>query len=228
MNTATKPITKSTEFNDIKARVGDVFQITLATDTQEMRHSVKLLGYFPNKTLMITAPVVNNSVLLLREGQSLMVRAFSGTAAYTFNCDIIKVCNSPFAYLHLSYPKIVQKVPIRSSARIGFNIIGVANNDTHGDNATDYPINITDISVTGAAMTASTPIGKKDDTLRITFHAHIRELTVRPTLKCIIRSLASTDDASSAIKYGLQFVDLETQDILILQSLVYQKILDEK
>lgn len=228
MNTATKPATKPTEFNDIKARVGDVFQITLATDAQEIRHSVKLLGYFPNKTLMITAPVVNHSVLLLREGQSLRVRAFSGTAAYTFNCDIIKVCNSPFAYLHLSYPKIIQKVPIRSSARIGFNIIGVANNVTHGDNTTNHPISITDISVTGAAITASTPIGKKDDTLRIAFRAQIRDLTVHPTLKCIIRSLASTDDASSPIKYGLQFMDLETQDVLILQSLVYQKILDEK
>jgi len=231
MNATTQPSAPSkimTGFEDIKARVGDMFQVQISTDSQAIRHAVKLLGYFAGKTIIITAPTVNNSILLLREGQNLTVRAFSGTAAYAFSCEIIKVCNSPLAYLHLSYPKTVQKVPIRASARINFDLIGASTNITHGDNAAAIPIAITDISTTGAAVAASSPLGKKEDMLRIAFRAKIHDITVHPSLKCVIRSLTSTDDELNPIKYGLQFLDLQTQDLLTLQSLVYQKILENK
>jgi c-di-GMP-binding flagellar brake protein YcgR len=230
MNATTKPTAPgkiSASFEDIKARVGDMFQVQLSTDSQEVRHSVKLMGYLAGKTIMITAPTVNNSVLLLREGQNLTVRAFSGTAAYAFSSEIIKVCNTPLPYLHLSYPKTIQKVPIRASARITFDLIGAATNLSHGNNAAT-PIVISDISTTGAAIAAATPLGKKEDTLRIAFRAKIHDIAVHPSLKCIIRSLTSTDDDAYPIKYGLQFQELQTQDLLTLQSLVYQKILEDK
>lgn len=231
MNATAQPTAPSklmTSFEDIKARVGDMFQVQISTDRQEIRHSVKLVGYVVNKTIIITTPTVNNSLLLLREGQNLTVRAFSGTAAYAFSCEIIKVCNSPLAYLHLSYPKAVQKVPIRASARINFDLKGTSVNTTHGDNAPAIPVLITDISTTGAAIAASTPLGKKDDVLLLDFCANIRDIEVHPTIKCIIRSLTSSDDKINPIKYGLQFVELQTQELLTLQSLVYQKILEDK
>ena len=231
MNATAQPTAPSriiANFEDIKARVGDMFQVQISTDKQEIRHSVKLLGYLAGKTIMITAPTVNNSVMLLREGQNLMVRAFSGTAAYAFPSEIIKVCNSPLPYLHLSYPKVTQKVPIRASARINFDLIGVSSNITHGENETTTPISITDISTTGAAIAASSPLGKKDDLLRIAFRAKVHDIVVHPSLKCVIRSLTSTDDEVNPIKYGLQFLDVPTSDLLALQSLVYQKILENK
>lgn len=233
MNATTKaPVSSkiTAGFEDIKARVGDMLQVQISTDSQEIRHSVKLLGYLAGKTIMITAPSVNNTVLLLREGQHLTVRAFSGTAAYAFSSEIIKVCNSPLPYLHLSYPKSTQKVPIRASARINFDLLGAATNITHGDNASasTTAITITDISTTGAAVTAASPLGKKGDTLRIAFRARIHDIMVHPSLKCVIRSLSSADDGTHSIKYGLQFLDLQTQELLTLQSLVYQKILEDK
>jgi c-di-GMP-binding flagellar brake protein YcgR len=179
---------------------------------------------------MITTPILNSNAMLLREGQNLTVRAFSGTAAYAFSCDIIKVCNTPITYLHLSYPKIAQKAPIRAAARINFDIIGASTNITHNGNseAPPTPIMIHDISTTGASIASSTPLGKKDDILRIAFRAKIRDIIVHPTLKCAIRSLTSTDDEVNPIKYGLQFLELDTQELLTLQSLVYQKILEDK
>ncbi|BBP02210.1 flagellar brake protein [Sulfuriferula nivalis] len=236
MNTATKPAKPmatdrfTSTFDDIKARVGDTFQVQIGSDAQEIRHSVKLLGYLTGKTIMITTPAVNNSAMLLREGQNITVRAFSGTAAYAFSCDIIKVCNTPITYLHLSYPKTTQKAPIRAAARINFDIIGASTNITHNENsnAAPTPIIIHDISTTGASIASSTPLGKKDDILRIAFRAKIRDIVVHPTLKCAIRSLTSTDDEVNPIKYGLQFLDLDTQELLTLQSLVYQKILEDK
>lgn len=236
MNTATKPAKPlatdrlTSTFEDIKARVGDTFQVQISSDTQEIRHSVKLLGYLAGKTIMITTPTLNNNAMLLREGQSLTVRAFSGTAAYAFSCDVTKACNTPIAYLHLSYPKSTQKAPIRAAARINFDIIGASTNITHGEssNITPTAIIINDISTTGASIASSSPLGKKDDILRIAFRAKIRDIVVHPTLKCAIRSLTSTDDADNPIKYGLQFLDLDTQELLTLQSLVYQKILEDK
>ena len=231
MNATIKPTAPSritANFEDIKARVGDMFQVQISTDKQEIRHSVKLLGYLAGKTIMITAPTVNNSVILLREGQNLTVRAFSGTAAYAFSCEIIKVCNSPLAYLHLSYPKITQKVPIRASARINFDLVGTSVNISNGENTNAIPIIITDISTTGAAIAASSPLGKKDDILRITFRANIHDIEVHPSLKCAIRSLTSSDEVVNPIKYGLQFLELQTQELLTLNSLVYQKILELK
>ncbi|MFA5170578.1 MAG: flagellar brake protein [Sulfuriferula sp.] len=236
MNTATNPPTPAatnryaSTFDDIKARIGDVFQVQISTDSQEIRHSVKLLGYFPGKTIMITTPTLNNNVMLFREGQTLTVRAFSGTAAYVFNADVLKACNTPITYLHLSYPKTTQKVPIRASTRINFDIIGASSNITRDENSNAAPtaIIINDISTTGASIAASSPLGKKDDILRIAFRAKIHDIMVHPTLKCVIRSLTSTDDEVNPIKYGLQFLELDTQELLTLQSLVYQKILENK
>ncbi|TCV86714.1 flagellar brake protein [Sulfurirhabdus autotrophica] len=217
-------------FVEMKPNVGDPFQIQVSTSFGDERYSVKLLGYLPNGTVMVSAPEFDGHLVLCRENQNVIVRSFSGTAAFGFSSSIRKVCNTPISYLHLVYPKTVQKVSVRESARISFNIIGTVTNLNVGENSPGFPVSVVDVSTTGAAFVTNKKVAEKDDELRLTFKAKIKDIEVYPVLNCIVRSstLESSESGVEKYRFGIQFKDLPTQELLILQSMVYQKMLEKK
>lgn len=216
-------------FEEMVPKVGDPFQIQISTSFGDERYSVKLLGFLPNKSVMVGAPEFEGHLVLCRENQNVIVRSFSGTAAYGFTSSITKVCNSPISYLHLAYPKFVQKVSVRESARISFNIIGTVTNLKTGENSPGLPVSVVDVSTTGAAFLSNKKIAEKDDELRLTFRAKIKEIEVYPILSCIVRSssIETSENGTHKYRFGIQFQNLPTQELLILQSMVYQKLLEK-
>lgn len=205
--------TVKAQFDEMSPHVGDPFQLQITTSFGEERYMVKLLGFQPGKTIMVGTPSVDGRVVLLRDGQNLIVRSFSGTAAHGFSTSILKVCNFPIPYLHLVYPKYVQTVSVRESARVAFNIIGSVVNLKNGDNSTASPVSVIDVSTTGAAFLATRKIAEKGDMLRLTFRAKIKDIEVYPILSSVVRSEAVERDAGDSLKYkyGIQFQDLPTQ-----------------
>lgn len=216
-------------FEEMTPHVGDIFNIQISTGTSDERYSVKLLGYLANKTIMVEAPEFDGHLVLCRVDQNAIVRSFSGTTAYGFSSSVVKVNNSPISYLHLAYPKFVQTVSVRESARISFRIIGTITNLKNGESSQGFPVSIVDISTTGAAFISNKQIAEQDDLLRITFKAKIKEIEVYPVLNCIVRSAAMEENENGAhqYRYGVQFQNLPTQELLILQSMVYQKMLEK-
>ena len=219
----TKTSSQQVPFIDVRPRAGDALQIQLTGS--EQRYPSKLIGYIVDKTVLITMPMLGNQLFILREHQTLTVRSFSGTSAYAFNSTISKLYNSPVAYLHVEYPKLVHKVPIRNAARVDFAIAAQVSNLNQSQTSIPQAITIVDLSVSGAAFTANQPIGKKDDQLVLRFSTYVQQIPVAPELPCTIRSVSSAD--AGVIRYGIQFHDLPLADTLTLQGLVCQKILTE-
>ena len=230
-NKETQAPTENTQaqFEEMSPKVGDPFQIQTTTSFGEERHSVKLLGFLPGKTVMVGAPMVDGHLILMRESQNVIVRSFSGTAAHGFSTSIIKVCNSPISYLHLAYPKFVHKVSVRESARVAFNIIGTVVNLKNGEKSPSTPVSVVDVSTSGAAFVSTKKIAEKEDALRLTFRAKVKDIEVYPILPCIVRSIAieTGENDNHKYRYGIQFLELPTHEMLVLQSMVYQKMLEK-
>lgn len=211
--------TQQVGFDDIKAKPGDALQIQLPND--ERRYPSRLIGYVFGKTILVQTPVVGNQVLMLRENQTLSVRAFSNTSAFAFSTQITKIASSPVPYLHLGWPRSVQKVAIRGAARIEFNLSATVTNHSVTP-AAQHSVVIVDLSTTGAAFAADKPVGKKDDELTLQFNANLHGIDVSPALPCIVRAV--TPSQTGPIKYGVQFKALPLLDTLTIQGLICGKV----
>ncbi|BCB27899.1 hypothetical protein SKTS_27850 [Sulfurimicrobium lacus] len=219
---------KSYSFEELKPRVGDAVQIQVMDE----RYPVKLMGYAKGVTIMVSSPVVNGGVILLREGQPVVVRSFSGKDAYAFSSSILRVCNSPLPYLHLAYPKTVQSVTVRKTARAEFNLIGTVTNTTNPDLAANRPMRISDLSVSGASFSVDGSIGGKGDGLSLVFRVKLNETdtSVAITVCCVVRSVSSEPEVGAAadtLRYGVQFTDVPTDVSLLMQNMIYQKLLED-
>lgn len=216
------------KFEEMSAGIGDPLLLQVMASYGDERCKVRLIGFVPGKTVIIEAPAGAGNFVALREGQEVIARSFSGKLAYGFSTTVSKVCNSPIAYLHLAYPDFVQKAPVRESTRIAFSIIGTAARLEGDAESSRFAVLLVDFSTTGAAFTAPAGSAEKGSSLRISFKVKIQDIEVLPVVECIVRSNAAVEgDAGGKHRYGVQFKDLKTQELLVLQSMVYQKMLEK-
>ena len=213
--------TQQIDFIHTRLRPGDVLQLQLFEN--EQRYPVKLIGYIPDKTILLTAPMSGQQLLLLREHQNLTLRAISGKGAIAFTSAVVKLYSTPVPYLHIAWPSSVHSVVVRASERASLELNGVLIN-TSVANAHQHPVSIVDLSQNGAAILSNEPIGKKEDLIELAFQVTTYNIALSPKLKGVIRSVAATPD--KRVRYGIQFDELDVIDKLTLQSLVCQKIYD--
>lgn len=217
-------------FDAMKLRVGDRLQIQPPVQLSQERYVVRLLGYLNNVSLLVTAPFENGLRLDLREGERVVVRVFAAQNAFGFTSTVNKVCKLPFDYLHLSFPDQVQGMMIRKSPRVRTRIIAsVANtNAAEADNASGL---IANISATGALLDARRSLGSKGDLLRLAFRVNLHKidayLSVNAAIRAIFADEATDTSGAPLIHHGIEFVELAPNDSVILQSLIYQQMIEQ-
>ncbi|MDP1924970.1 MAG: flagellar brake protein, partial [Thiobacillus sp.] len=91
--------------DQIKLAIGDAIQLQFQSDVEPSRSFVTLIGYLEGQSVVVTTPIINGSMMLVREGQDFVVRLFSGKSAYAFTTSAKRVTNTPYPHLHLAYPK---------------------------------------------------------------------------------------------------------------------------
>ena len=72
----TTPRTREAEvrFEEIRLPVGESLQLQWLAGEQSIRHYSRLIGYVKGQSVLVTAPTVNGKVVLMREGQAVLVR----------------------------------------------------------------------------------------------------------------------------------------------------------
>lgn len=215
------------DFDDMELPIGSRLQLQSNTEQNPERHTAKYLGHIKGSSLMISTPVVDGKVLFLREGQSFIVRAFTGKTAFGFSASILRVYNAPIPYLHLSYPKQLHGVEIRGTKRLEVNIIATAE-AYEPDNSPALPCLIINVSPNGALVAAENKLGNVGSAVKLAFRVRIGPIDGYISTKGTIRSITSVKDSAHELKYnihhGMQFTELQQQDILLLHSLAYQKM----
>ena len=112
----------------LQLKVGDVIQVQLSAEQSDTRSMARVIGYVPGTSLLIGTPRSNGSILRVREGQPLTLRLLTGSTVYGFESSVLRVCNLPFPYLHVAYPKEFASAVVRKAQRASTNIIASVDN----------------------------------------------------------------------------------------------------
>lgn len=214
-------------FEEMKLKIGDRLQIQPPAQLSGERFIVKLIGYVNNTSLLVTAPIDNNGLRLqLIEGEKLVVRVFSSQNAFGFASTIEKVCKLPFEYLHLSFPNEVQGMVIRKAPRVRTKIIAAVVTCTQGNESVSAIIS--NLSASGALLDARRNLGGKGDVLKMSFRVNLHNIDAYLTVTAAVRAVFSDEAAESGglVHHGLEFVDLQPNDSVILQSMIYQQMIE--
>ena len=106
---------------DLELDFGDVLQMQFLPEDKQNRHYVRVIGYWPNQSIIVTTPHVNGKVILVRESQRVAVRSMSGVNIIAFTGTVLRSCARPYPYLHISYPKELQTMALRKAQRVTFS-----------------------------------------------------------------------------------------------------------
>lgn len=208
-----------------KIRVGDT--LLMQSSAEAPRLTVKLIGYLKNAGLIVTVPGADGEFVMLKEGQSFIVRFFSGQTAYAFTSTVAKQTSVPFPHLHLSYPREVRGLGIRKSSRIDVDLIAAISSGGEGE-AVARSGKIVNLSIGGAALRAKVPLGNKGDVISVKFKILTHDIQSYLVFDSTIRMVSQDQvDPSMPYVYGIQFDNPDQGMALALAAFVYQKIVGE-
>lgn len=220
---------KEVPFDEVKLQIGDPLQLQPMVDGEETRYYVKLIGFQKGQAVLVTTPVVDGMTLLMKEGKTFVVRAFSGKSAFAFTASVLKATNTPFPHLFLAYPRCVRGLVVRKGTRVRTRVIAAATRpqDAPGESVA---VTIVNISTSGAMLTARAPLGKKGDTLAIKFKLSLNDIESYLDIETVLRNVeagAATEQGAAQWQHGVEFREVAQQDLLMLTAYIYQKLLDE-
>lgn len=211
-----------------KLQVGDAVQVQLfSAEPNEARYIVRVLGFQAGASLLIHTPRVKGNPLLLREGQPMTVRLLTGNTVYGFESRILRVCLSPFPYLHVAYPREFQSTVVRKAQRARTNIIAsVENADRPSENREPYSTVIVDLSTAGAMLSAPTVMGEVGDSVMINAKIFVGGLERYLSIAAAIRGVRERAGEDGAVRqyHGVEFQMVEPEDQLVLHGYVYEQI----
>lgn len=226
-DTLPRPQEEQLSLDTIKLMPGDALQLQPMLEGQTERFTVHVIGVMKPKSVLVTAPVVDGKLIFVRDGQTYLVRAFSGLNVCAFKARVLKSQLQPFPYLHLSYPETVQAMRIRKAMRAPASIIVAVQQSEEGRQIGAGKM--VDISVGGARMLSPALLGDKGDTLWLSFKVRLGEMEEYVKTPVVLRSVGEEDDdqGKRMKSYGIQFGELEQSQRLIIMNLVYQHLLKE-
>lgn len=206
-----------------KVRVGDPLQ--MQSSAEAPRLVVKLIGYLKNRGLIVSLPESDGEFVMLKEGQSFIVRFFSGQSAYAFTTTVSKQTSVPFPHVHLAYPREVRGLEIRKNSRIDVELIAAVT--AEGETKVSAG-KITNLSTGGAAMRAKGRLGRKGDMVNIKFKLLINDIQTYTIFDALICAISEDQgDPGMPFLHGIQFVDPEQNMTLAVAAYVYQKLLGD-
>jgi len=196
--------------------------INIEIDSQKgQKYPARLLGYYPNRTVCISTPMVAaDRPLLLRKEQSVIVRFFANKIACAFKAPVAHICTTPYHYFHLQYPTQVETGTIRKADRVPSNIAVTVINKSNPkiDSASG---SIVDISIVGARLDTIKSIGDPGDHLVLHSKISIGRVTRLVTWESEIKVTLDKFSMNNAVaSYGIEFGHLKDLDYLALIAFV--------
>ena len=209
------------DLDEVAWTVGETLYLQLA-DNPAIRYTVRLIGYVKNKTVFVTAPVADGKFEFIRDGQTFVVRAFSGKKAFAFMAAAVKSVHTPHPYLHLTYPRQMTCTVVRRGIRAQVKIIASI---SLGDPERTGATTLTDLSTGGTSFIMKEPLGIKGEEGRVKFKVHVAESDEFLNLKAVLRSVAPAE-YGEGFRHGFEFVDTTAHEKLILSAFVHQTIIE--
>jgi len=219
-------------FSDMRLRVGDRLQIEPPATVSTERHTAKVIGWVDNISLLVSTPMVGGLRVPFRDGDKVVVRIFANQNAFAFNTDVMRSVKIPFDHLHLTFPTEIQGAVIRKSPRIKMRLITTVSllpeegNEPVDANSRASAI-LLNISADGTLIQAKQALADKGGRLRLAFRINLHDVDAVLTVNAIVRSVFAEEGKVGAMLHGVQFENMDANDRLILQSMIYQKMVEQ-
>lgn len=216
------------DYSDLKMQVGETLQLQPRDGEDSRRMQVKLIGYLPGASLVVTTPTVGGKTMIMREGQPFVVRMMIGNRIVGFTTTILRSCARPFPYLHLAYPGEVEQITVRKAQRVRVKLFTTLKN-SNPEFQFDKPRSATvvDISTTGALMVAGEPLGAPGDSISMRCALRVGGTEKLLSLPAVMRNIhvgPSEEYGDGGYYHGLEFELKDEQDIFALHGYVYEQI----
>lgn len=146
--------------------IGGTLQLQFVDDESGRRSYTRMIGYLPERSLPVTAPLRDGKVMRLREGRTMTVRILSGSSVYAFTTSTLASSVRPCPYLHLTDPKDLEMIVVDKAHRPRTNLVAsVQHRGSDVDDARSVSVIIADIGITGALLKSeqSTRPGRRSD-----------------------------------------------------------------
>ena len=218
-------------FDDLKLKAEDRLQLEPPSQLARERFSVKVIGYLRGASILVTVPITASGLRLqLMENEKVVMRSFSGQNAFGFACTIERIIKIPYEYMHLSFPDNIQGIKVRKAPRIKTRIIASVQ-DSNSSKAAKVSALISDVSANGVSLESKQPLGEKGDILFLAFRVQLHNVDAYLSVKGVIRAVFSGDALSESqksghIRHGIEFLELQPNDSVVLQSMIYQQMIE--
>jgi len=222
---------------EFKVKLGDLVQMQFIPEDGRERLNAKVIGHSPNRSLIISAPKAGGTFPLLRENQLFVIRMLQGNKVYGFESEVLKYYNTPYPHIHLSHPKDVECITVRSSRRVSSQQVVSIHLESANENDAPISGNMVNSSVTGTLLQSDCELGELKDTLEISVELIIAGIRKYIRITGIIRNISTPEDRRAEFgnskenpeddgiyKYGVEFIDLDEDDQLVLHGYVYEQI----
>lgn len=219
---------KHYSFDDMHLHVEDRLQLQPPELVSSERFPVRVIGFVRGVSLLVTTPVDEDGLKLqLKEGDRVVMRSFKGQNAFGFACSVKRICKLPIDYIHLTFPTLIEGIVIRKAPRIKTQIIATAQSENPLFASEPVAVIIANLSANGVGIDAKGALGDEGDIVRLSFRAHIHNMDALLSVKGKICALIKSDEPGSEnIRHGIEFHDLQPTDSIILQSMVYQNMVE--
>lgn len=221
------------EFDDMNLQVGVRLQIMSkqASSPAAVQYT-SLIGFVADDCLLLQIPQQDGQAVDMAAGTEVALRVFSGVSVFTFDAKIEAVVRSPREFLVLSFPANIQKVGLRKAVRVKANIPVRVVNPTNGEVLKEATLS--DISLSGALVSTSNPLGSTGDTVHIEFSILVQsqkqdvQIRTSASIRSVQQAVGTAPDGGSfytVYTYGINFLDIDAAHQAILQNYVYETLL---
>jgi c-di-GMP-binding flagellar brake protein YcgR len=212
----------------LKISVGSLLQLQSATQENAPRYQVRVIGYLPGGSLVVTNPVVQKKLQIIREGTLFHVRMLSGSDVVGFTARTLNSAVKPYPHLHLEYPKTIESISVRNANRVSTRLPAKGNNLDLPDAPGNHPVSITDLSSTGCGLLASEKLGDSEHRLSLTFKIGVLDIAEEIQVKGTIKRISERPGNGKETQYfhGLAFVDLNRAQKIILHAWVLEQLME--
>jgi c-di-GMP-binding flagellar brake protein YcgR len=144
----------------------------------------------------------------------------------------VQVCNYPYHYFHVKYPKDIVSSVVRKEARVDVALKSTIKN-TKKSREDDSSIVgfVNDLNLSGCCLKASDVIGNPGDTVRVTTRMSVAGVEDFLEVSGVIRNVkAEKDPVTSELIYfhGVEFADLQRSHSLLLHGYLFEQVINEK
>lgn len=214
----------------LRILVGDKLQLQKVDAESGERYSSTVIGFVPGESLLITAPMVNNKPILVKEGQQFAVRMVQGSYIQAFVAKVLHNALAPYPYVHLTFPEDVERIEIRNADRVETDVPVLAKNSKLADEQGNWKqASIKDISATGSKLESMSKVGEEGDIIVLRFKLNICAQDEEMELKTRIMHLEEPDNVGAdewgIYTYGSKFEEHGRLERVLIQNYVLEQLM---